>query len=318
METVLLGNAGVRVSVMCLGTMLLGSREGLATSYGLLDQYVEAGGGFIDTANSYAFWIPGCVGGESEVLLGRWMKDRGNRKDLFIATKVGFPYPGARGGLTPNVVQSECEKSLKRLGTETIDLYYAHVDDRIAGLENTMEAFSRLVRAGKVRFIGASNFTAWRLEEARSICKMNEFTEPCCVQQRYSYLRPRPGGRFAPQVVANDEMLDYCRHRGLSLLAYSVLLGGAYTRSDRSFPDQYRGPDTDGRLGILQSVANELGATLNQVVYAWMIRNEPPIIPLIGASNTAQMAEALHAPLVKIEARHVEALNSALTGGTAW
>jgi aryl-alcohol dehydrogenase-like predicted oxidoreductase len=166
MRTVPLGNTGVEVSAFCLGTMYLGSREDKATSYRLLDQYVEAGGSFLDTANTYARWMPGCAGGESETLLGAWMRERKNRSRLFVATKVGFAYPGVERGLRAHQIQTECEKSLQRLRTDTIDLCQAHVDDRNTPMEETLEAFDRLVRAGKVRFVGASNFAVWRLEEA--------------------------------------------------------------------------------------------------------------------------------------------------------
>jgi len=318
MKTVPLGKTGIEVSALCLGTMRFGSRESEETSYQLLDQYIEAGGSFLDTANTYSFWIPGCVGGESETLLGRWIRERGNRSRLFIATKVGFAYPGVEGGLTAQQVEAECEKSLKRLGIEAIDLYYAHVDDRNTPMQETMEAFDRLVQAGKVRFIGASNFMAWRLEEAYWVSQTHGWAEYCCIQQRYSYVRPAPGGRVDPQVVADDDLLDYCHSRGTMLLAYSPLLGGAYTRADRSFPEQYLGPDTDGRLAMLRCVANEIGTTANQVVYGWMMQSEAPVIPLMAASTVEQMRENLGALDIELSAEQMTRLNSACTGGTAW
>lgn len=318
MKTVPLGNTGVEVSAFCLGTMHFGSRESEETSYRLLDQYIEAGGSFLDTANIYSFWMPGFIGGESETLLGKWMRAHGSRSRLFIATKVGLAYPGVERGLKAHQIEAECEKSLKRLGIETVDLYYAHVDDRDSPIEETMEAFDRLVRDGKVRFIGASNFQAWRLEEARWISQIRRWAEYCCIQQRYSYVRPKPGGLFVPQVAANNDFLDYCRSRGITLLAYSPLLGGAYTRADRSFPEQYLGTDTDGRLTVLRSVADEVEATANQVVYAWMMQSDPPVIPLIAASTIEQMRENLRALDIKLGAEQMARLNSACTGGTAW
>jgi len=318
MKTTLLGNTGIKVSALCLGTMHFGSRDTEETSYQLLDQYVEAGGTFLDTANIYSFWIPGSVGGESEVLLGKWMKKRRNRSQMFVATKVGFAYPGVEQGLRAHQIEAECEKSLKRLGIETIDLYYAHIDDRNTPMEETMEAFDRLVQAGKVRFIGASNFSAWRLEEARWVGQTHRWAEYCCIQQRYSYVRPNPGGRFDPQIAANEDLLDYCRTRGITLLAYSPLLGGAYTRADRSFPEQCLGPDTDGRLAVLKSVANEFGATANQVVYAWMMQSEPSVIPLLAASTAEQMQENLGALDIELSSEQMDRLNSACAGGTAW
>jgi aryl-alcohol dehydrogenase-like predicted oxidoreductase len=227
MRTISLGNSGVEVSAFCLGTMYFGSRTDRETSFQLLDRYVEAGGSFLDTANIYARWVPGFVGGESETLLGGWMRERKHRDQIFVATKVGFQYPGVEWGLRADQIETECEKSLKRLGTDTIDLYYAHVDDRNTPMEETMAAFDRLVKAGKVRLIGASNFLAWRLEEARWVSQTRGWAEYCCIQQRYSYIRPKSGASFDPQIATNDDLLDYCRARGITILAYSPLLSGA-------------------------------------------------------------------------------------------
>lgn len=311
MRTVPLGNTGVEVSLFCLGTMYVGSRTGKETSYRLLDQYVEAGGAFLDTANIYAWWVPGCVGGESETLLGEWMRERKNRSQMLIATKVGFQYPGVERGLSAYQIETECEKSLERLGVETIDLYYAHVDSRNTPMEETMEAFDRLVRAGKVRFIGASNFLAWRLEETRWVSQTHGWAEYCSIQQRYSYIRPKPGASFDPQIAANNDLLDYCRSWGITMLAYSPLLSGAYTRADRSFPEQYLGPDTDARLAALKTVAEEVGATANQVVLAWMVQSDPPVIPLVAASTVEQMRESLGALEVELGAGQMARLNDA-------
>ena len=149
MKKVPLGRSGVEVSAICLGAMFFGTRTDTATSLKLLDQYVEAGGSFIDTANIYAHWVSGFKGGESEYLLGDWMKKRKNRSKVFIASKVGFGYPSVERGLTPAQIASECDRSLARMGVETIDLYYAHVDDRTTPQEESLEAFDKLVRAGE-------------------------------------------------------------------------------------------------------------------------------------------------------------------------
>ena len=274
MKTVQLSQTGVEVSLFCLGAMYFGTRTDKTMSYRLLDQYVEAGGSFLDTANIYAHWVPGFKGTESETLLGEWMRERKNRAQMFIATKVGFGYPGVEQGLRARQIETECEGSLKRLGIDTIDLYYAHVDDRNTPQDETLEAFDQLVKAGKVQLVGASNFLAWRLEEARWISQTYDWAEYCCIQQRHSYVRPKPGASFAPQITANDDLLDYCRERDLTLLAYSPLLSGAYTRPDRSFAEQYFGPDTNARLKALREVAQEVGASLNQVVLAWMVQSD--------------------------------------------
>ncbi len=297
MQTIQLGSTDADVSVMCLGTMHFGTKEDEETSFRLLDQYVEAGGNFIDTANVYARWIRGYEGGESETLLGKWMRERGNRDSLFIASKVGFEMPtrGVTRGTSAKQIVAECEKSLKRLGVETIDLYYAHHDDRDTPLEESLAAFDKLKKEGMVRYIGASNFRAWRLEQARWIANTKGWAEYCCIQQRYTYLRPRPGADFSPQVSTNDDLLDYCTNRAITLLAYSPLLAGGYTRTDRALPGQYTDPDADARLAELKAVSEETGATPNQVIFAWMMQSEPAIIPIFSASTTAQMHENLGA-----------------------
>jgi aryl-alcohol dehydrogenase-like predicted oxidoreductase len=311
MKTVQLGNTGAEVSAFCLGVLYYGNRVGQEMSFRLMDQYVDAGGAFFDTANIYSFWLSGFEGGESETALGRWLQARKNRSRLFIATKVGFAYQDVERGLRAEQIERECEKSLKRLQTDVIDLYYAHVDDRDTPLEETMEAFDRLVRAGKVRYIGASNFTAWRLEKARWVSRTNGWAAYCCIQQRHTYLRPKPGASFGAQVSTNDDLLDYCRSEGVTLLAYSPLLNGAYTRADRAFQEQYLGPDTDARLATLRAVAAEVGATANQAVYAWMMQSDPLVIPLMAASTDDQMKENLGALDIALSAEQMGKLNEA-------
>jgi aryl-alcohol dehydrogenase-like predicted oxidoreductase len=291
--------------------MYLGSREGKDVSYSLLDQYEAAGGSFIDTANIYAHWIPGGKGGESEILLGQWLKERGNRQQIFLASKVGFEYSEQERGLTARQIELEAEKSLRRLGVDTIDLYYAHCEDRNTPLEETMEAFNRLVQAGKVRFIGASNYLAWRLEKAYWVSQTNGWAKFCCIQQRHTYLRPGPGTTFEPQIAANEDLLDLCRSEGVTLLAYSALLSGAYTREDRPVPEQYRGPDTDARLAALQAVAKETGFSPNQVILAWMMQGNPAVLPLIAASTGAQLQENIDALNLRLTAEQLARLNTA-------
>jgi aryl-alcohol dehydrogenase-like predicted oxidoreductase len=312
MKTVNLGNSGAQVSRICFGAMFLGSKTDSAMSHRLLDCYIDAGGSFIDTANIYAWWVPEFAGGESETLLGEWMRQRRNRSRLFLASKVGFGYGVVERGLSAAQIRSECEKSLRRLGVETIDLYYAHVDDRRTPQEETLEAFQRLVAEGKVRYLGASNFLAWRLAEAEGICASHAWAGYCCVQQRYTFLRPQPGKTFDPQIVGNDDLLDYCRARGVTLLAYSPLLGGAYARPDRSVPEQYRGPDTDARLSRLRVLAKDLRINENQLVLAWLMQSQPEAIPLAAGSTVEQLREDLEVDEIKLTAGQVAWLN---TGG---
>jgi len=310
--TLTLGDTGADVSALCLGTLNFGSRTDRETSIALLDTYAEAGGTFLDSANCYSYWVPGCVGGESEALLGEWMRERGNRERAFIATKVFNEYPGAERGLRARQIEEECEKSLKRLKTDVIDLYYAHTDDREVPLEETLEAFDRLVQAGKVRYLGASNFRAWRLERARCMSANHGWAQYCCIQQHYSYLRPKSGAEFNPLTPpATDDLLDFCRENPLPLIAYSPLMKGAYDRADREFPAEYTGPDAGARLAALRAVAEEAGAKPTQVVLAWMLRSTPPVIPLFSASTIEQLRSNLKAVEVKLTVEQMERLNKA-------
>lgn len=306
-----LGQTGVEVGAMCFGAMRCGTRTDWDTSVELLDMFVEAGGDFIDTANIYAAWMTGGKGGDSEEVLGRWMKQRGNREGLFIATKVGFGYQDVETGLPAATIEQECERSLERMGIETIDLYYAHTDDLNTPQDEVMAAFDRLVKAGKVRLIGASNFVPWRLADAEAVCKAGGFARYCCIQQRYSYLRPKTGASFGAQLVAGGNLLDFCTDRGMTLLPYSPLLGGGYTREDKPISEQYVGPDSDARLSALRAVADETGATVHQVVFAWMLQHQQSVLPVFSASNAEQMREDLGALDVSLTDDQMTRLNDA-------
>ncbi len=311
MRQVPLGTSGLEVSIFCLGTMYFGWRVDEESAVRVLDQYAEAGGSFLDTANIYGQHDGRRVGGLSEAVLGRWMAARRNRQEMFVTTKVGFQREGVERGLPAETIVAECERSLRALGTDYIDLYYAHVDDRRTPLSETLEAFDRLVCAGKVRVVGASNFVAWRMEAAHHLCATNGWAPFCCIQQRHTYLRPRPSAAFDPQVVANADLTDYCQSTRTRLLAYSPLLGGAYSRDDKAIDARYAGADSDARLAALHAVATEHDATANQVVLAWMLHSDPQVIPLVAASNTAQMAENLAALNVALSEEDMRRLDTA-------
>ncbi len=311
MKKVELGNTGELVSKLCLGAMYFGTKQNQDESFNLLDQYFDEGGNFIDTANIYAHWVPNGKGGESERCLGQWIKSRGCRNKVFIATKVGFPYQEVPRSLKAEIIEEECNKSLQRMGLETIDLYYAHNDERGTPIEETLEAFHRLVQAGKVRYIGASNYLAWRLEEARFASQQNGWPTYQCVQQRHTYIRKKHGETFDPQVAVNDDLLDYCRNRKITLLAYSALLSGAYTRKDRQIDEKYNSKDTEKRLETLLSVATEISRTPNQVILAWMLGSDPAVLPLIAASTKGQMEENIEALTIELTNEQVIRLNEA-------
>lgn len=292
MNKVKLGHSGMEVSEICLGTMTMGTGVDENTSFEILDQYLYQGGSFLDTANNYCAWAPGSTGDESERLIGRWMAARKNRSKLFIATKVGFERNGEVRGLKAKQIVKWFENSLRNMGTDVIDLYYAHVDDRNTPVEETMEAFDKLIKAGKVRSIGASNIKAWRLEEIQNKCMHYNYNQYCCVQQRHSYLQPGPYANFDPQIVANEDLLDYCTVKGLTLLAYSPLLGGSYDGTDKKISPQYI---CGSRLETLKRIASSKDVTNGQLVLAWMMQSKQRVIPIIGVSNIRQLLENLGA-----------------------
>ena len=311
MERVHLGNSDVDVSALCYGTDLIGSRINESDSFALLDTFYDRGGTFIDTGNFYASWYPGCVGGESESTIGRWMAARGNRDRIAISTKLAFDYAGCNGGLSASEIERECEKSLRRLQTDHLDVYYAHRDDFDTPLEETMEAFDRLINAGKVRIIGASNLWLWRIAEANMMATLRGWSTYSVVEQRYTYLRPRYGADFGPQICFSDDMKRFAAHHGMTLIAYSILLQGAYTRDEKPVPAQFAGPEADDRLAALAQVASETGATKNQVIIAWMRQSSPAVLPIIAGSKPEQVVENIGALSVALTADQMLVLDTA-------
>ena len=311
MKKVKLGQSNLEVSALAIGSDLIGSKIDRETAFKLFDFYWENGGTFVDTANMYACWLPGCKGGESETIIGAWMKERRNRDEMVVSSKLAFDYPGCDGGLSAAEIQRECEKSVKRLGTDRIDLYYAHRDDRVTPLEETMQAFDGLVKAGKVRAIGASNLSLWRIVQANTMCRLNRWTEYSVVEQRYTYLRPRHGADFGPQIFISEDLKDYARVAGLALIGYSILLQGAYTRSDREVPPQFAGPDSDERMATLKAVAKESGFSPSQVIVAWMRQSDPPILPIVAGSRTQQLQETIAALDFTLSSDQMDRLNKA-------
>ncbi|MFE6332148.1 aldo/keto reductase [Streptomyces sp. NPDC057798] len=296
------------VSVLALGAMLFGSYTDEETSFAVLDHYVEAGGNFIDTSDNYAFWADGGQGGQSEELLGRWRRSRGIGGEIVIATKLGArPLAPGTGyvdnpeGLSAKVIREAAERSRERLGVEKIDLLYAHIEDRRVPLAEAVEGFAALVAEGTVGLLGASNHAVWRVERARALAAAAGLPAYQVLQYQHSLLRPRsdvPSDLFPDGSLghAGPELLSYLRAEAdLTLVAYSPLLAGAYTREDKPLPADYDHPGTPARLKVLREVAREADATVNQVVLAWQIGADLPVIPLAGASSVAQLEENLAA-----------------------
>ncbi|MGW3814383.1 aldo/keto reductase [Streptomyces sp. NPDC005046] len=296
------------VSVLALGAMLFGSLTDEETSFAILDRYVEAGGTFVDTSDNYAFWIDGGQGGQSEELLGRWRRSRGIGDEIVLATKLGArplapgtSYEDNPEGLSAEAIREAAERSRERLGVEKIDLLYAHIEDRTVAPGETVGAFAELVEEGSVGLLGVSNHAVWRVERARALAAAAGLPGYEVLQYHHSLLRPRsdiPSGLFPEGGLgaATGELVSYLgAEPGLTLVAYSPLLGGGYGRPDKLVPSAYDHPGNAVRLAVLQEVAKETGATMNQVVLAWQIGGELPVIPLAGASSVAQLEENLAA-----------------------
>jgi aryl-alcohol dehydrogenase-like predicted oxidoreductase len=296
---------------LALGAIPFGSRLDEEQSFAILDRFAEAGGTMIDTANNYPFWDEGCSGDESETMVGAWLGARRNRDQMVVGSKCGArpTVPGDRTldhaeGLSAGAVRAAVEGSLRRLGTDHVDIYWSHIEDRSVPLEETLGAFDELVTQGKAREIGASNIPAWRLERARALSRARGLRPYTHLQLRHTYLRPRPGVTLpeAGHRLVQDETLDYLRSEpDLTLWVYNTLMFGAYTRPDRPIQELFDHPGSTRRLAVLHEVAGELGVTPNQVVLAWLIGGDPAVLPIVGVSSIAQLDEALGAVDLKLD-----------------
>ncbi|MFD7914212.1 aldo/keto reductase [Streptomyces sp. NPDC059752] len=296
------------VSVLSLGTMTFGTTVDEATSYAILDRFAEAGGTFIDTSNNYAFWVNGTQGGESEELVGRWLRSRGVGDAITVATKLGArPNQPTSGfsldveGLSAKVIRESAERSRERLGIERIHLLYAHIMDEKTPLEETVQGFAEVVADGTAGLLGASNHWAWRVERARALAAAAGVPGYEVLQHHHSYLRQRtdvpslrsPDGN---QGLVSGDLLSYLRDNpSLTQVSYSPLIAGAYVRDDKPLGPGFDHAGTEPRLRAVREVAAETGATVNQVVLSWLMGGDIPVLPLVGASSVAQLEESLAA-----------------------
>ena len=287
-----LGNSGLMVPTLTFGGNVLGWTADRDMSFSLLDACLDAGLNAIDTANVYSAFAPGMKGGESETLIGEWLHARGNRDQVLIFTKVGLPFGDTEAGLSRRLIELEIEASLKRLQTDHVDLYMAHRDDPAAPQEETMEAFAALVASGKVRAIGASNYTAERLGSALEVSKSHGWPRFESLQTLYNLVeRPAFEGPLA----------DLCRAEGLGVMTYFSLARGFLTGKYRTAADRSKSPRGEGAsaylntkglavLDTLDRLAGELDSNPAQISLAWLM--EKPGITTVIASATKP--EQLH------------------------
>jgi len=306
-----LGGSGLETPRLVLGGNVFGFTVKGSEAFRILDRFAEAGGTMIDTADVYSKWVPGHVGGESESLLGDWLKGRGGQKGVLIATKVGYD-----AGLAPAEIERAAEGSLSRLGVETIDLYYAHKDDQATALAETLAAFDGLVKAGKVRALGASNYGAGRLAEALDVSAREGLA-------RYEVLQPEYN--LMTRDTFEGPLQQLCIDRGLGVLPYYGLASGFLTGKYRSPADKgksVRGGRMDaylnerGRavLAALDEVAAEAGATPAQVALAWLAAQPGVTAPIASATSLEQLEELLGVLTLELSAAQLEALGAASGG----
>ena len=313
-----LGATDLTVSKLCLGTMQFGWTAGERAAFAVMDAFAEAGGNFIDTADVYSRWARGNPGGVSEEIIGRWMKERGNRDRLVIATKVrGRMWTGPDGeGLSRAHITRAVEDSLRRLQIETIDLYQCHSPDEDTPIEETLTAFADLIASGKVRHVGASNFTAGQLSEALRVA--GEKSLP-----RFAALQPHHNLVHRSEYEA--ELAGLCEREHLGVIPYSPLAGGFLTgkyRRDRPLPRsqragnarRYMNPPGFAVLDTLDSVAAAHDTTTAAVALAWQMTKPAVTAPIIGANTPEQLADLLPATDFELTADEVNALETASAG----
>jgi aryl-alcohol dehydrogenase-like predicted oxidoreductase len=308
-----LGGTGLQVAPLAFGGNVFGWTADEATSHCLLDAFVEAGFNLVDTADVYSVWAPGHTGGESESVIGRWMKARGTRERIVLATKVGMKLAEGRTGLSRRWIRQAVEDSLRRLQTDRIDLYQAHQDDPDTPLEETLSTFADLIREGKVRAIGASNYTAPRLAEALA-------TSRRLGLPRYETLQPHYN--LVERAIYEVELEPLCRSQGLGVINYFGLARGFLTGKYRSEADLSRSvrgagvkPYLNERgfriLAALDAAAARLAATPAQVALAWQIARPGITAPIASATSLEQWKELARAATLVLDADTVAELDRA-------
>lgn len=306
-----LGNSDLDVFPICFGGNVLGWTADESDSFAVLDAYAAAGGNFIDSADSYPAWAQGYSGGESERMLGAWLEARGNRDQVVIATKVGRW--DRRPGLSAANIKAAAEDSLRRLGVEHIDLYYAHADDPDTPLEETLAAFDELVRAGKVRHVAASNYSAARLAEALRVSRKEGFAEYVALQPHYNLVE---------REAFEGELAELCVRENLAVMPYFALAKGFLTGKYRPGGDSSESPRAEGArsylnergvkvLARLDEIATLRDVPIPSVALAWSLAQPGVTAPIASARNTDQLASLLPTVDFELTEPELETLDAA-------
>lgn len=308
-----LGKSGISLPPIVFGGNIFGWTTDEAASFTLLDALAEAGLNAIDTADFYSRWLPGHVGGESEVIIGAWMKARGNRDKIVVATKLGMDMGPGKSGLSKARIAEAVDESLGRLQTDYIDLYQAHIDDESVPLEETLEGFAEVIKQGKVRAIGASNYSAARLKQA-------EETAQKLGVPRYESLQPHYN--LLERAGFESELEPLCLAEDIGVISYFSLASGFLSGKYRSeadvegkaragFVQQYINPRGFGVVDVLTEQAARLDATPAQVALAWLIARPSVTAPIASATSAAQLDDLVKAAQLTLDAEAVAALDAA-------
>ena len=313
MEKRKLGNSGLAVAPLALGGNVFGWTADEPTSFKLLDAFVAAGGNLIDTADVYSVGVPGHKGGESETVLGKWLKRTGNRRKVVIATKVGKEMGPDRKGLAKPYILRAAEDSLRRLQTDYIDLYQSHADDPGTPLEETLEAFAQLTKEGKVKSIGASNYGAERLSQALEVSKLHRHPAYRSLQPLYN---------LYDRAEYETELEPLCREKGLGVIPYFPLASGFLTgkyRSEKDLAGRARADIVkrylDDRgfriLDALEQVARQYHSAPAAVSLAWLIARPGITAPIASATGVDQLNELMKSTELKLDPSSIDLLNRA-------
>jgi len=313
MEKRKLGNSGLEVAPLAFGGNVFGWTADEPASFALLDAFVAAGFNLIDTADVYSRWVEGHSGGESETIIGKWLKRSGNRSRVVIATKVGKEMGPNSKGLSKSYILQAVEDSLRRLQTDFIDLYQSHADDPDTPLEETLEAYDLLIRQGKVRAIGASNYSARRLAQALEVSEKTGYPRYECLQPLFN---------LYDRVDYEKEIEPLCRDNGLAVISYFSLASGFLTGKYRSKEDLSKSARGDmvkkylnarglRIIDALDTVAQQHHLTPAKVALAWLIAHPSITAPIASATNLEQLNELIEATTIELDASAIDLLNQA-------
>jgi len=308
-----LGKTGFEIAPLALGGNVFGWTADEPTSFKLLDAFVDEGFSLIDTADVYSYWVPGHKGGESETIVGNWLKKSGKRSQAIIATKVGMEMPGVGKGLSAAYIKSAVEASLRRLQTDYIDLYQAHKDDPDTPLEETLQAFTDLLQQGKVRAIGASNYSGKRLAEALAVSQQKGLASYQTIQPEYNLY-----DRFGYE----SDLEPVCHQHQLGVICYFALASGFLSGKYRSEADlsksqrgqmvkKYLNPRGLRILDALDQLAKHHNATPTQVALAWLIARPSIAAPIASATNLQQLDDLTRATSLALDSSSIALLDKA-------